>query len=75
MKAAPFAQGDQLFHHRAQILGFRQCRHDLLMLDQRCAHVGEHGPTMLGRAIELAIDLAVTHRRYSVFPERALLAQ
>ena len=34
---------------------------DLLMLDERGRHVLEHRLAMLGRAVELAVSLAVTH--------------
>src|SRR6185312_16346686 len=45
----------------AQFLRLRQRGDDLLMLDQRGAHVGEHRLAMLGGAVELAMNLAVTH--------------
>jgi hypothetical protein len=62
MQAAALAERNQLFDDRVQILGLGQRRNDLLVLDQRGGHVGEHGPAMLGRSVELAIDLAVAHQ-------------
>jgi hypothetical protein len=35
----------------------------MLVLDQRCRHVGEHGAAMLAGAIELAMGVSVTHVR------------
>ncbi len=37
MKVAALAEGDEFLDDRAQILGFRQRRDDLLMLDERLA--------------------------------------
>src|SRR5207247_4942326 len=67
MQAAALAERDQLLDDRPQILGLRQRGDDLLVLDQRGRHVGEHGAAMLGRAVELAVDLAVAHQ-YSSDP-------
>src|SRR6185436_15897739 len=52
---------NQLLDDRAQFLGLRQRGDDLLVLDQRGRHVGEHRLAMLGGAVELAMNLAVTH--------------
>src|SRR5665811_2300652 len=60
-QAALLAERDQLFHDRAQFLRLRQRGDDLLVLDQRRAHIGEHRAPMFGGAIELAMNLAVTH--------------
>src|SRR5580704_8226967 len=60
-KAALLAERDQLLHDRAQFLRLRQRGDDLLVLDQRRAHIGEHRLAMLGGAIELPMNLAVTH--------------
>src|SRR5213076_3120402 len=54
-------EGDQLLDDRAQFLCLRQRGDDLLVLDQRRAHVGEHCAAMLGGAVELTMNLAVTH--------------
>ena len=58
---ALLAERHQLLHDRAQFLRLRQRGDDLLVLDQRGAHVGEHRAAMLGGAVELAMNLAVTH--------------
>src|SRR5215813_10050556 len=70
-KAALLAERDQLLHDRAQFLGFRQRGDDLLMLDQRRTHVGEHRAPMLGGAIELPMNPAVTHSLFLAFPSAA----
>src|SRR5215204_3104669 len=58
---ALLAEGDQLLDDRAQFLRLRQRGDDLLVLDQRRTHVGEHRLAMLGGAVELTMNLAVTH--------------
>ncbi len=58
---ALLAERDQLLHDRAKLLGLRQRGDDLLVLDQRGAHVCKHRAAMLGGAVELAMNLAVTH--------------
>src|ERR1700737_3644966 len=60
-ETALLAERHQLFHDRAQFLRLRQRGDDLLVLDQRRAHIGKHRAPMLGGAIELAMNLAVTH--------------
>src|SRR5262245_20509545 len=60
-KAALLAEGEQLLDDRAKLLGLRQRGDDLLVLDQRSRHVGEHRTAMLGRAVELAVNPSVTH--------------
>jgi hypothetical protein len=55
------AERHQLLHDRAQFLRLRQRGDDLLVLDQRLAHIGKHRAPMFGGAIELAMNLAVTH--------------
>src|SRR6185436_16634259 len=62
---ALLAEGNKLFDDRAQFLRLRQRGDDLLVLDQRGAHVGEHRLAMLGGAVELTMNLAVTHRTNS----------
>src|SRR4029077_10861311 len=62
VQIAAFAERDEFLHHRAKLLRLRQRRGDLLMLDQRGAHIAEHRLAMLRRAVELAVNLAVTHR-------------
>jgi hypothetical protein len=62
MQVAALAERDELLHHRAKLFGLGQRGGDLLVLDQRRAHVAEHGLAMLRRAVELAVNLAVTHR-------------
>src|ERR1019366_799119 len=60
-KTALLAERHQLFDDRAQFLRLRQRGDDLLVLDQRRAHIGKHRAPMFGGAIELAMNLAVTH--------------
>src|SRR6202040_2684683 len=60
-ETALLAERDQLFHDRAQLLRLWQRGDDLLVLDQRRAHIGKHRAPMFGGAIELAMNLAVTH--------------
>jgi hypothetical protein len=52
---------NNFLHDRAQFLCLRQRGDDLLVLDQRRAHIGKHRAPVLGGAIELAVNLAVTH--------------
>jgi hypothetical protein len=61
VEAALLAEGDELLHDRAELLGLRKRGDDLLVLDQRRAHVGEHRLAMFCGAVELAMNLAVTH--------------
>src|SRR5262249_23666461 len=63
VQVAALAERDQLLDDRAQLLRLGQRGGDLLVLDQRGRHVGEHGAAMLGRAVELAVGVTVTHRR------------
>src|SRR5215475_5851048 len=58
---ALLAERDELLDDRTQLFGLGQRGDDLLVLDQGCAHVGEHRAAMLGGAVELAMNLAVTH--------------
>src|SRR6476620_10670268 len=62
MQIAALAEGDQLLDDRAQVLRLRQRGDDLLMLNQRNGHVGEHGAAMLGRTVELSMSVSGTHR-------------
>src|SRR6202022_4165799 len=71
-ETALLAERDQLFHDRAQFLRHQQRGDDLLVLDQRRAHIGKHRAPMLGGAIELAMTLAVTHG-VSLLPEPRLI--
>ena len=61
-KAALLGERDQLLDHRAQFLGLRQGRDDLLVLDQRRAHVREHGLAVRSILAKLAVSISVTHR-------------
>ena len=65
VQVAPLAERDQLFHHRAKFLGLGQGGLDLLMLDERAGHVGEHRLAMLVGAVEFAVSVTVTQRRTS----------
>src|SRR5262245_37487792 len=62
MQPTALAEGDELLDDRPQVLRLRQGRDDLLVLDQRRRHVGEHGAAMLGGAVELAVGIPVAHR-------------
>src|SRR5262249_21588141 len=67
MEPAALAQRDELLDDRAQVLRLGEGRRDLLVLDQRRAHVREHRAAMLVRAVELAVGVTVTHRIPLVF--------
>src|SRR5918996_1580282 len=54
VQIAPLAQGDQLLDQRPQLLGLGQRGLDLLVLDQRNGHVGEHRLAVARRAVQLA---------------------
>src|SRR5262249_8432450 len=58
-----FRQRHQLLNDRTQFFRLWQRGDDLFVLDQRGSHIGEHGLAMLCRAVELAVNLAVTHFR------------
>jgi hypothetical protein len=62
VQVAALAERDQLFDDRTQVLGLGQRGDDLLVLDQRRGHVGEHRFAVLGRAVELAVSVSVAHR-------------
>ena len=61
MQVAALAERDQLLDDRTQVLGLRQGGDDLLVLDQRSRHVGEHGLAVFGRAVEATTTESVTH--------------
>src|SRR5205823_6279003 len=61
-ETAVLAEGDQPLDDRAQILGFRQGRFDLLVLDERRGEVLEHRLAMGGFAAEAAAVKAMAHR-------------
>ena len=52
MQVAALAERHQLLDHRPQLLRLRQRGHDLLVLDQRRSHVGEHRLAMFGGAVQ-----------------------
>src|SRR5581483_7728786 len=58
---ALLAERDQLLDDRPQLLGLRERGDDLLVLDQRGGHVGEHGGAMARRAAQLAVRVTVAH--------------
>ncbi len=72
VNAVDAAERDQLLHHRAQILGLRQGRDDLLVLEQSDRHVGEHRLAMLGGAVETAAAITVTHGAGFLFVSAAV---
>src|SRR6185369_3662894 len=61
-KVALLADRHQLLDDRTKLLRLRQSRDDLLVLDQRRAHVGEHRHTMRRMTPQLAVNFSVTHR-------------
>src|SRR5262245_57339895 len=63
VQVAALAERDQFLDDRTQVLRLRQRGHDLLVLDERRRHVGEHGAAMLAGAVELAMGVSVTHAR------------
>src|SRR5271157_6280726 len=62
MQVAALAEGDQLLDHRAKVLRLRQGGDDLLVLDQRLRHVGEHRLAVLGGAVEAPLGASMIHR-------------
>ena len=63
VQIAALAERHQFFDHRTKVLGLRQRGRDLLVLDERLRHVGEHRLAMLMRAIEAPLGASVIHRR------------
>jgi hypothetical protein len=61
VQIAALAERDQLVDDPLHFLGLGQGRLDLLMLDQRAGHVGEHRLAMLMGAVQLAIAVSVAH--------------
>src|ERR1700751_1964556 len=60
-KPALLAERNQLLDDRPQLLRLGQRGDDLLVLDQRRTHVGEHRAPVLVGAVELPMTPAVTH--------------
>jgi hypothetical protein len=63
MQPAALAERDELLHHRPQILRLRQRGDDLLVLDQRCGKVRQHGTAVIRTPVEFAMGFGVTHFR------------
>ena len=61
MQVAALAQRDQLLDDRTQVLRLGQGGDDLLVLDQRGGHVGEHSLAVAGGSAELAAGITVAH--------------
>jgi len=61
VQIATLAQGDQLLDDRTQLLGLGQGGHDLLVLDQRGRHIGEHRLAMARGAAQLPVGVSVAH--------------
>src|SRR6202035_5278441 len=61
------AERHQLLDHRTQILGLGERGDDLLVLDQRLSHIGEHGDAVFRRAIEAALLAPVIRGASLVF--------
>ena len=57
MQVAALGERHQLLDDRPQLLRLGQRRDDLLVLDQRGGHVGEHRLAVARRAVELAVGL------------------
>src|SRR5690606_5808727 len=76
VQVALLGEGDQLLDEGTQFLRLRQGGRDLLVLDQRGGHVGEHGLAVADRTAELTIGGAVAHRglSYSTLVSRPYLA-
>src|SRR6516162_355401 len=73
VQVATLAERDQFLDDRPQVLRLRQRGHDLLVLDERRRHVGEHGAAMLAGAIELAMGVSVTHARTPHKAQRSVI--
>ena len=65
VQVAALAERDQLLDDRAKVLGLRQGGGDLLVLDERLGHVGEHRLAMLGGAVEAPLGVSVIHVAFS----------
>src|SRR5690606_37840539 len=63
VEIAALCERDVLVHHAPQVLGLRQGRHDLLVADEGCSHVGEHRLAMPAVAAELPAEFPVSHCR------------
>ena len=61
MQVAALGERDELLHDRPKLLRLRQRGDDLLVLDQRRRHVGEHRRAMARGAVQLAARFAVAH--------------
>src|SRR3984893_8791577 len=70
MQIAALAERDQLLDDRAQILCLRQRGDDLLVLDERLAHIGKHRLAMFMRAAEAALGVSVIHGALRYFRGR-----
>src|SRR5262245_23252934 len=73
VQVATLAERDQFLDDRPQVLRLRQRGDDLLMLDERRRHVGEHGAAMLAGAVELAMGVSVTHARAPHRAQRSVI--
>jgi hypothetical protein len=65
VQVALLAERDQLLDEGTELLRLGQGRGDLLVLDQRRGHVGEHRGPVGARTAELAVGGAVAHRGLS----------
>src|SRR5271157_102418 len=61
VQVAALAERHQLLDHWTKVLGLRQGGGDLLVLDERLGHVGEHRLTMFGGAVEAPLGVSVIH--------------
>ena len=65
-------QCHQLFHHRAKLFRLGQRGGDLLVLNQRARHVGEHRLAMRGCAVELTAGIQMAHVPIPCHPGQAM---
>ena len=61
VQVALLRQRDVLVHHPPQVFRLGQRRDDLLMLDERCDHVGEHRLTVATVTAKAPAELTVSH--------------
>src|ERR1700727_3728309 len=71
VQVAALAKRYQLFDHRAKVFGLWQGGRDLLVLDERLRHIGEHRLAMLGGAIESPLGVSVVHLACLLFGSAA----
>ena len=68
MKIAALAQRDEAVDDAPEILGLRQGRLNLLVLQQGDRHIGKHGLAVRAAAIQFAMAETMTHGSSSFSP-------